>query len=306
MTAVEMFTVVGRSHRGFAAGVEGETDLEGFAVLGPDGVEVDWLFGGMGDAALKLAARLNEMYADREIVRCKTCGAVVTANDPDRFPYCKRCFYVGNAHTDIRRVQVARFARAFPGWDVGVDHTGGGCFWLSVRQRTGGLYFVLTNGEAGLPEDEDGNPVEGGWGYVGRYHDDEEHPDYGGASPFYFNLDALDDPDAGLSDAQAIDLIRKEMDRFDRATAAYEKVYEGAWGLKASEEDALLAVINATYPEFPTGSDGIYALRDVQPLVDLAAWLWDHAVEAGSARSIVEALLPRLDKVMSSDTVDAR
>lgn len=108
---------------------------------------------------------------------CKVCGGEVTAKDPERYPYCRTCHYTGFAAQDLRADQLNRFRAAFPDALVVIEHTGGGCFWLAIRFVNEPKYYVLTDGEASLPDKgkaHDYEPLaEGGWGYIGR-HDDTE------------------------------------------------------------------------------------------------------------------------------------
>ena len=207
-----LFTVTPATHRGWTVGVEGETDLQGFAVVGPDGVEVDWFFGDHVAHADALADRLNGLWSSEdEIVRCKTCGRVVSSGDPERYPYCRGCHYVGNASEDVRADQLLTFRRAFPDATVGIDHTGGGCFWLAIRWDGSDTYYALTDGEASLPTDGEGNPVRGGWGYVGRHWDTEDDWSSDDVAELHYSADAMDDPSQGLTDADAVAIIRADI-----------------------------------------------------------------------------------------------
>jgi hypothetical protein len=212
---VTLFHIVPKSHRGGRAGVVGEIDLDGFAVVGPDGEEVEWSSSYDGQPSshvVKIAARLNAQYPSAEdVVRCKLCSAVVTSGDPQRYPYCRTCHYVGSATEDVRSGSLAYFRRLFPDAVVGVDHTGGGCFWMSVRWKDSPTYYALTDGEASLPTDEDGNPVRGRWGYVGRYCDDEDSDDYEGCTIGERQTDYSDDPTGGLSDPEVVAIIRADL-----------------------------------------------------------------------------------------------
>lgn len=99
-------------------------------------------------------------------IACKTCGGHVTAKDPISFPYCRNCFYVGNAHEHIREKQLYDFRAAVPECDIGIEHTGGGCFWLAFHHPEKREYLIATDGDACIPEDDDGNPIRDGWGCV--------------------------------------------------------------------------------------------------------------------------------------------
>lgn len=101
-------------------------------------------------------------------VLCEACEQqAVSSKDPERYPYCRNCFYTGSAHEHENSKRLAKFRQAFPGAEVNVNHTGGGCFMTSVRFPDMNVdeYYGLTDGEACMPE-----PGEG-WGWVG-YCDD--------------------------------------------------------------------------------------------------------------------------------------
>ena len=134
---------------------------------------------------------------------CETEG--VTSTNPD-VDFCRNCHYTGAAEERRRGEQLFRFRLAFPDADVGIEHTGGGCFWLSIRFGDSHDYYVLTDGEASLP---DVDPAEGGgWRYVGLHNDDEGSPHYNG-TPLRFIED--EDPDVALSDAEAIRDVRRDL-----------------------------------------------------------------------------------------------
>jgi hypothetical protein len=146
---------------------------------------------------------------------CVTCGGEVTSRNPELYPYCRGCHYTGRAEGHIRSAQVARFQAAFPDAVVGIDHTGGGCFWLSIRWDGESTYYALTDGEAGLPtynaatdpEAEDWRPIpNGGWGFVGRFSEDEESDDFEG-TPLY-ECEPATRIGEGLTDEQAIEKVR--------------------------------------------------------------------------------------------------
>jgi hypothetical protein len=203
---VTLFHVVAKSHRGHTVGVVGETDLAGWEVVGPDGEECDWSFGDHKSRADEIAARLNRLYATAdEVVRCRTCGAVVTSGDPQRYPYCRSCHYVGNAAEDVRAATLSYFRETLGPVEVRVDHTGGGCFWLAIQFPESETFYVLTDGEASLPTDENGDPIRGGWGYVGLHSEREE--DWDTPEELRYIAEAMDDPSQGLSDEQAAALV---------------------------------------------------------------------------------------------------
>lgn len=149
------------------------------------------------------------VWAEAETVtKCRTCGDIVTAKDPAAFPYCRNCYYVGNAYEDIRAESLAYFGERLPGASVSVWHTGGGCFCYGIKfadDETG--HYMLTDGEASLPSlGEDDAPIRGGWGYVGYYADDDDcegteiayRPSVVGDEDYWnrYPLDALTDDEA--------------------------------------------------------------------------------------------------------------
>lgn len=107
---------------------------------------------------------------ERDSQPCKCCGREA-GNNPEQFeqyPYCRDCHYVGNAGEDIHLNDLAAFRTAFPDGDVGIEHTGGGCFWLSFRWEDDPVFYCATDGGASLPDD-----WSNGWGVVCRYQEDE-------------------------------------------------------------------------------------------------------------------------------------
>ena len=125
---------------------------------------------------------LEIVEVERENRPCEHCGAQVQANDVG-VTYCRGCHYMGTHASATRAEQISRFYEALGADWIGVEHTGGGCFWLAFRWDDDPKYYVTTDGEASLPaislgEDGHGRTIwedvtSGGWGYVGR-HDDTE------------------------------------------------------------------------------------------------------------------------------------
>jgi len=97
---------------------------------------------------------------------CKTCGGHVTAKDPLKYPYCRSCHYMGTAEEDVREAQLYDFRVAVPECDIGIEHTGGGCMWLAFHHPDKREFLIATDGDACLPDDDDGNAVRDGWGCV--------------------------------------------------------------------------------------------------------------------------------------------
>lgn len=85
------------------------------------------------------------------------------------------------------------------------------------------------------------------------------------------------------------------------ATTAYLAAYEGPWGLKASPEDALLAIICSLDPQFPQGADGIYAIRADQQLTALTDYLNDLAIDGLYVPELVSLVLSRLIPLLPRD-----
>jgi hypothetical protein len=82
-----------------------------------------------------------------------------------------------------------------------------------------------------------------------------------------------------------------------KAEAAFLGTYEGPWGIKASEEDALLSILRAVRPEFgPSGSLDIYALRGWDRLDGLVDDLSELMQEGLTSKDIVKAILPEIDR----------
>ncbi len=110
---------------------------------------------------------------DRAEQPCKTCGKESTnsAESYAKFPYCRDCYYVGNAYEDIHINDLALFRRHFEDAWVGIEHTGGGCFWLAFRWDDDPIYYCATAGEAELPDDDRWSD---GWGIVCRYNENND------------------------------------------------------------------------------------------------------------------------------------
>jgi hypothetical protein len=152
---------------------------------------------------------------------CKFCGDGVTATNP-KTEFCRNCFYTGVAFNDLYADVIDKFREAFPDHWVGVEHTGGGCFWLAVRSRdeSNPIYWCATAGEASLPVFEEGEL----WGIVCRYCDDEDkarHVKVNGAD--YWEYEGVpilcapviedDIPQPMMGHDEVIDAIRKDMAR---------------------------------------------------------------------------------------------
>ncbi len=106
--------------------------------------------------------------------RCDLCGGGVTSKDPERYPYCVSCHYTGAVAEHLRQEHLRPIREAFPDSEVEVWHTGGGCFMVAVAFADDEGYYGLTDGDAGLPSDEEGNPVPDGWGILVHYVDEED------------------------------------------------------------------------------------------------------------------------------------
>src|SRR4030095_8511951 len=84
-------------------------------------------------------------------VSCETCGAEAVGfkAHANGFDYCRNCYYTGRAYAALRGGQISALETAMPGWTVSVDHTGGGCFWMSFTPPdSGGYFYAATDGES--------------------------------------------------------------------------------------------------------------------------------------------------------------
>jgi len=123
--------------------------------------------------------QIPNVIARREIpaiVPCAACGTgLATSKDPKAFPYCRNCFYTGQAYAHKMARTLAEFDEglAGSGLKASVEHTGGGCFMLVLQSEIGGEgeYYALTDGDAAV---DTGYPAR--WGYIGRISpvDDEQ------------------------------------------------------------------------------------------------------------------------------------
>ena len=75
---------------------------------------------------------------------------------------------------------------------------------------------------------------------------------------------------------------------------------ERAWGLKASEGDAVLAILAALYPHdgWTNSAEGIYRLRNEHN--GLADAYYDTARETGGIEDLVAQILPIIDYAMDA------
>ena len=156
--------------------------------------------------------------AERNPRICEFCGNGVTSTNPE-LTYCRHCHYNGTAFEHRYADIVDRFREAFPDCWVGVEHTGGGCFWFAIRQQQGNLYWCVTEGEASVPLFEVGQL----WGLVCRYCDDEDqarhvkvdgadHWEYEGVPILWGEIrDGMAQPT--LDHDTVIDAIREDMRR---------------------------------------------------------------------------------------------
>lgn len=116
------------------------------------------------------------------IVKCKTCkehgvDTIVTAEDPKKYPYCVRCFYMGAAAEHLMADVLVKYNKALPGYEASVGHTGGGCFALYISrvddERKDGLltspYYMITGDDF-----EVATIAVDGVGCIGKYQDETE------------------------------------------------------------------------------------------------------------------------------------
>lgn len=139
-----------------------------------------------------------------ELVDCKVCGSLVTAKDPVKFPYCKDCFYVGNAHEDMMSTVIAEFEAGVERHKASVWHTGGGCFMFTLQHVDAvgvedAEYYGLCTDEAAVEPGED-------WMWIGRMRDTESGTQYAEI----FDAGA-DNPDAKITTEQAIAKIIEDI-----------------------------------------------------------------------------------------------
>lgn len=114
---------------------------------------------------------------ERDSQPCKACGRE-SENTPEKYPlypYCRNCYYTGAAAEDRHLNDLCLFRSAFPDAEVGIEHTGGGCFWLAFRWPDDPDFYCATGGEAELPDDDRWND---GWGVVCRYTGDGDGDDF--------------------------------------------------------------------------------------------------------------------------------
>jgi len=159
---------------------------------------------------------LTIQIVERDSQPCKVCGGEAT-NTPEQYagyPYCRNCYHTGSAADDQHMNDLSYFRQAFPDAEVGVEHTGGGCFWLAFRWEDDPVFYCATAGEAELPDDDRWSD---GWGIVCRYEPDadgdyEESKVVAESDPF----GELGDP-TFLTKRQVIAAIKK--DRKERTAA---------------------------------------------------------------------------------------
>ena len=91
--------------------------------------------------------------------------------------------------------------------------------------------------------------------------------------------------------------------RLRRARNALLSTFEGPWGLKASEEDAVLAVICALYPEFPKNRIGIELIRQGPALSGVVDTYYNLTCGPSlSPMEIVKLIVPLIDNVLGEQT----
>lgn len=84
---------------------------------------------------------------------CIFCGEGVTSREPDVL-YCRGCHYTGRAHEEQREDLLLKLRLTPNVEDASIWHTGGGCFLLAVN-LTDGRLVAITDGDAGLPEQDE-------------------------------------------------------------------------------------------------------------------------------------------------------
>lgn len=144
---------------------------------------------------------LSLKLVEKDSYPCKACGGECE-NTPSQylvFPYCRGCYYSGKAMNDINSDVLGYFRSAFPDASVDVEHTGGGCFWLSFRWDNVDVFYAATDGEALLPDD-----WNSGWGFLGKGSWEQE------TSPEYEDEDSTLLYRAGITKEEIVEAIRKD------------------------------------------------------------------------------------------------
>lgn len=180
---------------------------------------------------------LEIVEVERASRPCKYCGGEVQS---DTAEFCRGCYYSGRAADEGHRESIAYFEAQLPGWQVGTEHTGGGCFWMAFHppgeDTERGYFYIATDGEASLP-DVDSVPIRNGWGYVGVQGWDEEEPEYDGVAILGGQVDGTDImlapydealharywdeyPAHCLTDEQVVAAIKAEHERRQQRAAA--------------------------------------------------------------------------------------
>lgn len=132
---------------------------------------------------------------------CRFCGNEVTSTNPE-VDFCENCWRTGRSQEELRAEQIATFLKLTGADTVEVQNTGGNCFWLTVRFADEEDFYVLTDGEASLPDQP-----HGGWRYVGLHNESEASPHYEGTQVRFLDQDIA--ADEGLSDGEAALVITR-------------------------------------------------------------------------------------------------
>jgi hypothetical protein len=98
---------------------------------------------------------------------CKWCPEEVTSTNPD-VDFCKWCFYSGRWAEELHGKLIDEL-RDIPGiGNVGVDHTGGGCFALYIGLPGDAWMYATEEHGFAVPDTEDGP-----W-LLGHYRDEDD------------------------------------------------------------------------------------------------------------------------------------
>lgn len=101
---------------------------------------------------------------------CRLCEKEVTSPNP-KVDVCRDCHYSGRADEDAHRALIDGLNRIDGVKMATIDHTGGGCFNLSVRLKDGRYVSVTENDGPGIPDA--GDP----WDFITIWRTEEQFCD---------------------------------------------------------------------------------------------------------------------------------
>lgn len=228
---------------------------------------------------------------------CRFCGEGVTSTNPD-LDYCRTCHYGGRAQNDQHSDILDQFHAGLPDARyIGIEHTGGGCFWFAVYgPEESPYYWAMTNGDGGIPNFADGE----GWAMVYRYCDEDVSREVVIDGVTYHESEGIPVLE-GLPDETA----------WSRPTLTHEEV------IKAIAAD----MAEVSTREFPmraysaivVAKDGVRLIEDEVPLAsvpilvtpDVVVWHGDHeGVSCGVRASHREAAYRALHSAFPGGVID--